>query len=224
MAVESAPRFGGPYFVFPDDWQARTCRLCLRVNVGLIRRVRQGSSRRVSTDPGSESSTGGACRIARLVEFCNGAGMRCRQRSETKECMRPRPRRASAVPRARVMAALLPGSASDPILIELPEVKAAIRRTATLSQRWAPAGRRAGGPGTTVMRYVRYLYRGSGAQRMRLNERPGGEQMAPIVGMATDHAREMVVVDRLRHVARSSRLCASPAGGGVAEAPWWILQ
>jgi len=74
------------------------------------------------------------------------------------------------------------------------------------------------------MRYVRYLYRVSGAPRMRLNERPGGEQMAVIVGMETDHALEMVLVDRLRDVARSSRLCASPAGGGVAEAPWWILQ
>ena len=65
--------------------------------------------------------------------------MRCRQRSETKECLRPRPRPASAVPRARVMAALLPGRASDPILIELPDVKAAILRTATTS---ASAGRR----------------------------------------------------------------------------------
>jgi hypothetical protein len=66
--------------------------------------------------------------------------MRCRQRSETKECMRPRPRRASAVPRARHGGiAAWARVRSDPILIELLDVKAAILRTATTS---ASAGRR----------------------------------------------------------------------------------
>ena len=48
--------------------------------------------------------------------------------------------------------------------------------------------------------------------------------MALNVGITTDHADYVVVVGRLKHVARSRRSRPSPAGGGVALAPWWILQ